>query len=134
MQKAAITAISVLLGAALIFMVVKIFDGKTIGVNEVGSPKAQTGTITITGVMAGSSQFDKSVIGIMDTKEAECKNGCEKLFIPVKCPDGQQPVAGDEIKATGKFQKLPAGYVFVARKLKVVKHHEIAPQQAPPKS
>ncbi|WP_215907321.1 hypothetical protein [Geomonas anaerohicana] len=120
-----IIAVALVFGVALAVTAGKVGQVKTLTVAEVGTnPQLYTDKITITGVMAGVSPYDKAVIGIMDTKEAQCKNGCQKLFIPVKYP-AQAPKVGDEIEATGKFTKYPTGYMFIAEKLKVVKHHDI---------
>lgn len=127
MKKYALIAVAVIIGAAIAFGVANQGGGgKALNVSEIGAdPGAFTGTITITGIMAGVSQYDKSVIGIMDVKELQCKSqNCNKLFIPVKFPE-KQPLVGDEIRATGQFHKFPTGYMFIAQKLKVVKNHKI---------
>lgn len=126
MKKYALIAVAVIIGAAIAFGVATQGGGKVLNVNDIGAdPSAFTGTITITGIMAGVSQQDKTVIGIMDVKELQCKSqNCNKLFIPVKYPE-KQPAIGDEIRATGTFHKFPAGYMFIAQKLKVVKNHKI---------
>ncbi|MBJ6801468.1 hypothetical protein [Geomonas propionica] len=125
MQKTIIIAVAIVLGVALAVTVGKVGQVKTVTVAEVGTnPQFFTGTITLTGVMAGISPYDKGVIGLMDTKESQCKNGCEKIYIPVKYP-AAPPKVGDEIDATGKFAKYSQGYMFIAEKLKVVKHAKV---------
>lgn len=122
MNKTIIIAIALVFGVALAVTVGKVGQVKTVSVAEVGTkPQLYKETITLNGVMAGVSPYDKGVIGIMDTQEAQCKKGCEKVFIPVKYPK-EAPKVGDEINATGKFTKYPQGYMFIAEKLKVVKH------------
>ncbi|MBU5613547.1 hypothetical protein [Geomonas azotofigens] len=121
MQKTIIIAVAIVLGVVLAVTVGKVGQVKTVSVAEVGTnPQLFTETITLNGVMAGISPYDKGVIGVMDTNEAQCKKGCEKVFIPVKYP-AEAPKVGDEINATGKFTKYPQGYMFIAEKLKVVK-------------
>jgi len=126
MKKYALIAVALIIGAAIAFGVANQGGGKVLNVSDIGTdPGAFTGTITITGIMAGVSKYDKSVIGIMDVKELQCKSqNCNRVFIPVKFPE-KQPLVGDEIKATGEFKKLSNGYMFVAQKLKVVKNHKI---------
>ncbi|QWV91807.1 hypothetical protein KP004_11240 [Geomonas oryzisoli] len=125
MNKAVIIAVALVLGVALALTVSKVGQVKTVTVGEIGNnPQIFTETITLAGVMAGFSQYDKAVIGVMDLKEALCKNGCEKVYIPVKYP-AQPPKVGDEIRATGRFTKYEKGYMFIADKLSVVKHHNL---------
>jgi hypothetical protein len=95
-------------------------------VNDVASdPAAYTGTITITGVMGGTSQMDRTVFGIMDLKELACTTpGCNKIFIPIRA-NGTVPALGDEVRVTGSFRTEPGGLIFVAEKMKVVKNHKI---------
>ncbi|GFO63584.1 hypothetical protein M1B72_09360 [Geomonas paludis] len=126
MKKYALIAVVILIGAAIAFGVANKDAGKSLNVNDIGpDPSAFTGTITITGINAGVSPYDNSVIGIMDVKELQCKSAnCNRIYIPVKYPE-QQPKVGDEIKATGAFHKFPTGYMFIAQKLKVVKNHKI---------
>lgn len=119
-------AVAVILGAGIIFTQVRQDDAKVVNVNEIGNnPAAFPGTITLAGIMAVVSQTDRSVFGIMDTKEGQCKTGnCNKLYIPIKYP-GKQPVVGDEVRVTGKSIKLENGYTFAAEKVKVVGNRKI---------
>ena len=125
MKKYVFIAVALVIAAAAAFALLQ-DSGKVLNVSDIGpGPSAFTGTITFTGIMAGVSQQDKTVIGVMDVKELQCKSAnCNKIFIPVRC-SGEQPVVGDEIKATGQFQKSPTGYLFLADKVKVVKNHKI---------
>ena len=95
-------------------------------VNDVASdPAAYAGTITISGIMGGTSRMDPAVFGIMDVKELQCTTpGCNKLFIPVRAA-GPIPALGDEVRVTGAFKNEGSGYIFVAEKVKVVKNHKI---------
>lgn len=101
-------------------------SSKAFSVNDVASdPAAFNGSITITGIMGGVSQMDRSVFGIMDVKELQCKTqNCNKVFIPIKY-QGQIPKLGDEVKVTGSFVKLNDGYLFTAQNVKVVRNHKI---------
>jgi len=101
-------------------------SSKAVSVNDVASdPAAFSGVITITGIMGGVSQMDKSVFGIMDVKELQCKTqNCNKVLIPIKY-QGQIPVLGDEVRVTGSFVKLSDGYLFAANEVKVVRNHKI---------
>jgi len=126
MKKYIYVVVALAIGAAVAFGMAKQGNAKVLNVNDIGAdPAAFTGTITVTGIMAGISQTDKDIFGIMDIKELQCKSAnCNKIFIPVKY-QGQQPVVGDEVRLTGNFQKLPAGYLFAAEQMKVVKNHKI---------
>ena len=121
-----VLAVALVIGLVLGFALLSKGDAKALNVNDIGAdPAAFTGTITITGIMAGVSQYDKSVIGIMDIKELQCQSAnCNKIFIPIKVT-GALPTAGDEIRATGQFLKNAQGYLFAAEKIKVVKNHKI---------
>lgn len=101
-------------------------SSKAVSVNDVASdPAAFSGVITITGIMGGVSQMDKSVFGIMDVKELQCKTqNCNRVLIPIKY-QGQIPVLGDEVRVTGSFVKLSDGYLFAANEVKVVRNHKI---------
>jgi hypothetical protein len=125
MKKYIYVAVAVLLGITISFTLVKQGDAKVLNVNEIGAdPAAFSGNITVTGVMAGVSE-DRSIFGIMDLKELQCKSAnCNKVVIPIKYT-GSQPVLGDEVKVTGKFVSVAGGYAFAADKVKVVRNHRI---------
>ena len=126
MKKYIYVVIAVVLGAVIAFSFVKQGEAKALSVNEIGSdPAAFSGTITVTGIMAGVSDIDRSVFGIMDVKELQCKSAnCNKVYIPVKYV-GSQPVPGDEIRITGKFVNAGGGYMFAADKMQVLRNHKI---------
>ena len=126
MKKNVLWAVALIIGVAVAFGMARQGDAKALNVNEIGAdPAAFTGTITVTGIMAGVSKYDKDVIGIMDIKELQCTTpNCNKIYIPVKV-SGKLPVAGDEIRATGQFRNEASGYIFAAETLKVVKNHKI---------
>lgn len=93
-------------------------------VNQAASnPSAYSGTVTVTGVMAGISPYDPSIFGMFDLKELRCKTpNCNKIYLPVKYR-GVMPKPGDEVRVSGNFELLPGGYLFAASKIKVVKNH-----------
>ncbi|ACM18939.1 hypothetical protein Geob_0572 [Geotalea daltonii FRC-32] len=126
MKKYMIIAAAVVFGAALSYVLLAAGGGKALNVNEISSdPGAYAGTITVTGVMGGTSPQDPTIFGIMDIKELQCKTAnCNKVFVPIKY-QGKPPVMGDEIRATGKFVNMAGGYLFAAEKLKVVRNHKI---------
>lgn len=119
-------ALACVIGIALIFLLSTSTDAKPLSVSDVASdPSAFNGTITITGVMGGISELDKSVFGIMDVKELQCKSqNCNKVFIPIKF-QGQMPMLGDEVRVDGSFVKVGDGYLFSAKKIKVLRNHKI---------
>ena len=126
MKKYTLIIMAFVAGIALTFVVINQLGAAALSVNDVGTdPAAYTGTITITGIMAGVSRLDPAVIGIMDKKELQCTTpNCNKLYIPVKVQGGL-PRIGDEVRVTGSFVNMPGGYLFMADKVKVVRNHRI---------
>ena len=120
----ALVALALAAGAA--FPLAGCDNAKAFNVNDVASdPAAYTGSITLTGIMGGTSQMDPTVFGIMDLKELQCTTpGCNKVFIPIRA-NGQVPALGDEVRVTGSFRQEPGGYIFVAEQVKVVKNHKL---------
>lgn len=121
----------IIAGAACIAGLVLAFllasgSAKAFSVGDVAAdPAAFKGNITITGIMGGVSQLDRSVFGIMDVKELQCKTqNCNRVFIPIKY-QGKPPVLGDEVKVTGSFVRMSDGYLFAANEVKVVRNHKI---------
>jgi hypothetical protein len=126
MKKYAILAAAVIFGAVLSYALLSGGGGKALNVSEISSdPGAYAGTITITGIMGGTSPQDPTIFGIMDIKELQCKTAnCNKVFVPIKF-QGKLPVQGDEVRATGRFVTMGGGYLFAADKIKVVRNHQI---------
>ena len=126
MKKLVIITVPIAVIAVIAFVVFSTGGAKALNVRDVGSdPLSYTGTITITGIMGGTSQQDPSIFGIMDIKELQCKTpNCNKLFIPIKY-QGKQPVLGDEVRVTGNFIKIGDGLLFTAQNVKVVRNHKI---------
>jgi len=124
-QKLFIVA-ALLVGIALAVVITSQGDGDILHVNQVGSdPLAYSGTITVTGIMAGVSNSDPSIFGIYDIKELQCTTAnCNKLYVPVR-HQGAMPKVGDEVRVTGSFSKVAQGVVFTAEKIKVVRNHPI---------
>lgn len=125
MKKLTLAAAVAAAGIALMFLISGC-DSKTLNVNDIGSdPAAFSGTITITGIMAGISPQDPRIFGIMDIKELQCKSqNCNKIIIPVTCKE-KQPVPGDEVRLVGSFVNQGGGYLFAAEKVTVVRNHRI---------
>lgn len=113
-------------GVAIAFAFSQQSGPKALTVTEVGAnPSAYSGTITVSGVMAGVYRPDPTIFGIMDLKELQCKTAnCNKLIIPVKY-QGPRPVLGDEVRITGNLVNSGQGYLLVAQNLKVVRNHRI---------
>ena len=122
MKKYVYMAVAVVAVGVVTFAFMSKGHAKALGVNDVASdPAAFKGTITITGIMAGVSQHDPTVFGIMDKKELQCTTpGCNKLYLPVRT-SGKMPVPGDEVRATGSFTKEQGGILFTAENVVVVK-------------
>jgi hypothetical protein len=126
MKKHSVFAITACVAVLCLTMLISGCSSKAFSVNDVASdPTAFKGAITITGIMGGISVQDKTVFGIMDIKELQCKTqNCNRVLIPVRS-QGKMPVLGDEVRATGSFVKLPDGYLFEATEVKVVRNHKI---------
>ena len=124
-QKIFIVA-ALLVGIALAVVITTRGDGDLLHVNQVGGdPLAYSGTITVTGIMAGVSTSDPGIFGIYDIKELQCTTAnCNKLYVPVRY-QGAMPKVGDEVRVTGSFNKVAKGIVFIAEKVKVVRNHQI---------
>lgn len=95
-------------------------------VSQVGAdPFAYSGTITVTGVMAGTAPENPKIFGMFDVKELQCKTpNCNKLYLPVR-NQGPMPKPGDELLVTGSFVSVDGGVLFDATGIKVVRHHKI---------
>jgi len=126
MQKNIIIAIALAVGIALSYALFFRGDANALQVNQVAAdPSAYSGTITVTGVMAGTSQQDPSVFGIFDLKELQCTTpNCNKLYLPVKY-QGAMPKPGDEVQVSGSFVPASGSYLFSATNVKVVRNHKI---------
>ena len=126
MKKPILIVMTLLLVVALAVVITTRGDGNALQVNQVGAdPLAYSGTITVTGIMAGVSTSDPSIFGIYDIKELQCTTAnCQKLYIPVR-HQGTMPKIGDEVRVTGSFMKVPQGVVFTAEKIKVMRNHQV---------
>ena len=126
MKQKIFIAAALFVGIALAVVITTKSNGDILHVNQVGAdPLAYSGTITVTGIMAGFSTSDPGIFGIYDIKELQCTTpNCNKLYVPVRY-QGTMPKVGDEILITGSFLKDPKGVVFTAEKLKVVRNHQI---------
>lgn len=124
-QKILIVA-ALLVGIVVAVVITSRNDTSILHVNQVGSdPLAYSGTITVTGIMAGVSNSDPTIFGIYDIKELQCTTAnCNKLYVPVR-HHGPMPKIGDEVRVTGSFLKVPQGVVFTAEKVKVVRNHQV---------
>ena len=126
MKKNIIIAVSIAVGITMSYVLFFMGDAKALQVNQVGSdPSAYNGTITVAGIMAGTSPQDPSVLGMFDLKELKCTTpNCNKLYLPVK-HQGVMPKPGDELRVTGSFIKMQGGFLFSASNVKVLRNHKI---------
>lgn len=126
MQKNIFIALALLVGIALSYALFFKGDANALQVNQVtADPSAYSGTITVTGIMAGTSPQDPSIFGIFDLKELQCKTpNCNKIYLPVKY-QGTMPKPGDEVQVSGSFITISGGYLFSATNFKVVRNHRI---------
>lgn len=126
MKKNIFIAVAVLLAVALSYALFFKGNANALQVNQVAAnPSAYSGTITVTGIMAGISPQDPSVFGIFDLKELKCKTpNCEKIYLPVKY-QGTMPKPGDEVRVSGIFIPVSGSYLFSATDVKVVRNHRI---------
>ena len=126
MQKNIFIAVALLVGIALSYALFFRGNAAALQVNQVASdPSAYSGTITVTGIMAGVSPQDPSVFGIFDLKELQCKSpNCNKIYLPVRY-QGTMPKLGDEVQVSGSFVPVSGSYIFSASNVKVVRNHRI---------
>lgn len=126
MKQYVYVAVAVAVAGVITFAFLSKGSAKSFGVNDVSSdPTAYSGTITVTGIMAGVSQQDPTVFGIMDKKELKCTTpNCNKIYLPIR-HRGKMPVLGDEVRATGSFVSEGGGFIFSAAKVDVLRNHRI---------
>lgn len=126
MKKNIIIAVAVAAVIALSYALFFRGDATALQVNQVGAdPSAYSGTITVSGIMAGTSPQDPSVFGMFDLKELQCTTpNCNKLYLPVKY-QGAMPKPGDEVLVSGNFINTTGGFLFSASSVKVVRNHKI---------
>ena len=126
MKKNIIIAVALLAGIVLSYALFSGGDANALQVNQIASdPAAYSGTVTVTGIVAGTSPQDPSVVGIFDIKELQCTTpNCNKIYLPVKC-QGTMPKQGDEVLVKGAFINTKDGYLFAASSLKVLRNHKI---------
>jgi len=126
MKKNIYFAAALLVGIVLSYALFFRGDANALQVNQLASdPSAYNGTITVTGIMAGTSPQDPSVFGIFDLKELKCNTpNCNKIYLPVKS-QGIIPRQGDEVLVSGSFIKTNDGFLFSASSVKVVRNHKI---------
>ncbi len=126
MKKNIFFVVALLVGITLSYALFFRGDANALQVNQLASdPSAYSGTITVTGIMAGTSPQDPSVFGIFDLKELKCTTpNCNKIYLPVKS-QGTIPKQGDEVLVTGSFLKTNDGFLFSASSVKVVRNHKI---------
>ena len=126
MKKIIFITVALAVGIALAYALFFKGDANALQVNQVAAdPSAYSGTITVAGIMAGTSQQDPSVFGIFDIKELQCKTpNCNKIYLPVKY-QGAVPKPGDEVQVSGAFVPVSGSYIFSATNVKVVRNHKI---------
>ena len=126
MKKNLIIVAALAVGIALSYALFFTGNANALQVNQVAAdPAAYTGSVTVTGIMAGTDPQDPSILGIFDLKELKCTTpNCNKLYLPVKY-QGTMPKRGDEVRISGSFIKMTGGYLFAASNIKVLRNHQI---------
>jgi len=126
MKKYIVLATALAVGIALAYGMFFRGDADALQVNQVAAdPAAYSGTITVSGVMAGTSPQNPGIFGIFDLKELQCTTpNCNKLYLPVSY-QGPMPKLGDEVRVSGSFIKTSDGFVFSASDLTVVRNHRL---------
>ena len=126
MKKYIVLAIALAVGIALAYGMFFRGDADALQVNQVASdPAAYSGTITVSGVMAGTSPQNPGIFGIFDLKELQCTTAnCNKLYLPIRY-QGPMPKLGDEVRVSGSFIKTGDGFIFSASDLTVVRNHRL---------
>lgn len=126
MKKYILITVALVAGIALSYALFAKGSTNSLQVNQVmADPSAYSGVVTVTGIMAGTSQQDPSILGIFDIKELQCKTpNCNKIYLPVK-HQGIMPKTGDEVLVSGSFIQVSGSYLFAASNVKVVRNHKI---------
>lgn len=126
MKKYIVLATALAIGIALAYGMFFRGDADALQVNQVAAdPAAYSGTITVSGVMAGTSPQNPGIFGIFDLKELQCTTpNCNKLYLPVSY-QGPLPKLGDEVRVSGSFMKTSDGFIFSASDLTVVRNHRL---------
>jgi len=126
MKKTLFIVVTLLVGIALSYALFFKGNASALQVNQVAAdPSAYRGTITVTGIMAGTSPQDPSLFGMFDLKELQCNSpNCNKIYLPVKY-QGALPKLGDEVQVSGSFTPISGNYIFSATNVKVVRNHKI---------
>jgi len=126
MKKYLVLATALAIGIALAYGMFFRGDADALQVNQVAAdPAAYSGTITVSGVMAGTSPQNPGIFGIFDLKELQCTTpNCNKLYLPVRY-QGPMPKLGDEVRVSGSFVKTSDGFIFSASDLTVVRNHRL---------
>ncbi|MBI5892883.1 MAG: hypothetical protein HZB79_04405 [Deltaproteobacteria bacterium] len=130
-MKRYILALAAIIIASIVFISISngknkaVKEGGILSVNDIqADPYAYKGTVTITGVVAGNSEFKppKGVFLMVETSEAKiCKQtGCAKFYLPVKY-EGEHPKEWDEVNVTGSFSE-DRKLIFKATKVDVLRH------------
>src|SRR5512137_460600 len=98
MKKYIVLATALAVGIALAYGMFFRGDADALQVNQVASdPSAYSGTITVSGVMAGTSPQNPSILGSFDRKELNCTiYRCNKVNLPVRY-QGPMAEVGDEM-------------------------------------
>ena len=126
MKKNIILVTALVVGITLAYALFFRGDAAALQVNQVAAdPAAYSGTLTVSGIMAGTSPQNPSIFGIFDLKELNCTTAnCNKLYLPVRY-QGPLPKLGDEVLVSGSFIKTSDGFIFSASDLKVVRNHPL---------
>ena len=126
MKKYIVLATALAIGIALAYGMFFREGADALQVNQVAAdPAAYSGTITVSGVMAGTSPQNPGIFGIFDLKELQCTTpNCNKLYLPVRY-QGPMPKLGDEVRVSGSFIKTSDGFIFSASDLTVVRNHRL---------
>lgn len=126
MKRNIVLVAALVVGIALAYGMFFRGDADALQVNQVAAdPAAYSGTITVSGVMAGTSAQNPNIFGIFDLKELQCNTpNCNKLYLPVRY-QGAMPKLGDEVRVSGSIMNTGGGFIFSASELKVVRNHQL---------
>lgn len=126
MKKYIVLAAALVVGIALAYGMFFRGDADALQVNQVAAdPAAYSGTITVSGVMAGTAPQNPNIFGIFDLKELQCTTpNCKKLYLQVRY-QGPMPKLGDEVLVSGSIMNTGDGFIFSASSLKVVRNHQM---------
>ena len=125
MKKFAILAVAVALGLVLSYALLQ-GSGKALNVNEISSDPGPTSAPSPLPASWGEPlPRTRACSASWTSRNCSVKRQTATRSSSPSSTRANCPVRETKIRATGKFVKLPEGYLFAAENVKVVRNHKI---------